>query len=135
MSKPHIHALSSAKRFGGKPEDYMEIHNLMDSSKAAFADNRHRALTHNAWFIGYVLERVFGATFVNSAGKTVSTRDIGEQHVLEDFNQQFIPTAQDYLERMEYAEWMNNGRSGFPPSIARVSQTKESRELISFKKD
>ena len=34
MSKPWIHALSSAKRFGGVPEDYIEIHNLMDSSKA-----------------------------------------------------------------------------------------------------
>ncbi len=30
MSKPYIHALSSAKKFGGKPEDYLEIHQLMD---------------------------------------------------------------------------------------------------------
>lgn len=50
MAKPYIHAISSAKRFGGKPEDYIEIHNLMDSSKGAIPDNRHRALTHNSWF-------------------------------------------------------------------------------------
>jgi hypothetical protein len=41
------------------PEDYIEIHDLMDSSKEVFPDNRHRALTHNAWFI-FIVERVFG---------------------------------------------------------------------------
>lgn len=75
MSKPWIHALSSAKRYGGKPEDYMDIHNLMDSSKSSIADNRHRALTHNSWFIGYILEKVFGSTLKNSDGKIVSVRD------------------------------------------------------------
>lgn len=56
MAKPYIHAESSARRFGGVPKDYLEIHNIMDSSKAVFADNRHRALTHNSWFIGHILE-------------------------------------------------------------------------------
>jgi hypothetical protein len=42
MSKPYYHALSSAKKYGGEWQDYMEIHELMDSSKAAFPDNRHR---------------------------------------------------------------------------------------------
>ena len=45
--KPIIHAESSARKFGGQPEDYLEIHNFMDSSKSVIADNRHRALTHN----------------------------------------------------------------------------------------
>jgi hypothetical protein len=62
MSKPWIHAVSSARRWGGKPEDYIEIHNLMDSSKATIADSRHRALTHNAWFIGTILEKIGVAT-------------------------------------------------------------------------
>ncbi len=30
MAKPWIHAVSSAKKFGGVPEDYFDIHNLMD---------------------------------------------------------------------------------------------------------
>ena len=51
MSKPWIHSLSSARRFGGKPEDYIEIHNLMDSSKAAMSSNAHRALTHSHVFV------------------------------------------------------------------------------------
>lgn len=119
MSKPWIHAESSAKRFGGKPEDYIEIHNLMDSSKAAMCDNRHRALTHNSWFIGTILERIFGVTLTNSVGRTISVRDIGEQHVAEDFRGRYIPTAQDFLAEMEMKEWMNNGR-GVPPSFQKI---------------
>lgn len=119
MSKPYIHAVSSAKRFGGKPEDYLEIHNLMDSSKGAICDNRHRALTHNSWFLSVILERIFGVVITNSNGRKVSVRDIGEQHVSEDFRGRFIPSAQDYLQEMEMKEWMNNGR-GVPPSFARI---------------
>ncbi len=119
MSKPYIHALSSVKAFGGCVEDYLPIHNLLDSSKAAIADNRHRALTHNSWFIGFVIEKVFGTTLTNSDGKVVSVRDVAEQHVLEDFGMKFIPTAQDYLQEIEYKDWMQNGH-GSPPSFAKV---------------
>lgn len=119
MSKPYIHALSSARKFGGQPEDYLDIHNLMDSSKSAMADNRHRALTHNSWFIGSVLERVFGCTRTNSEGRVYSVRDIGEQHVLEDFGGKFIPSAQDYLAEIEFKDWMQNGQ-GSPPSMAKI---------------
>ena len=52
MAKPWVHAESSARRYGGVPEDYLPIHNHMDSTKGAFADNRHRAITPNAWYIG-----------------------------------------------------------------------------------
>ena len=114
MAKPIVHARSSAKRFGGKPEDYLEIHNFLDSSKAVFPDNRHRALTHNAWFLSVVLERIFGVTIVNSAGTEVAVRDIGEQHVLEDYGGRFIPSAQDFLQNITYEPWMNG--HGEPPS-------------------
>jgi hypothetical protein len=121
MSKPWIHAESSAKRFGGKPEDYISIHNLMDSSKGTIADSRHRALTHNAWFIGPdgPLERIFGVTMTNSDGRVISVREIGEQHVLEDFGNRFIPSAQDYLQEINIQEWMLQGK-GAPPSFALI---------------
>jgi hypothetical protein len=118
MAKPWIHAVSSAKKFGGKPEDYIKIHNLMDSSKGTIADSRHRALTHNAWFIGTILEKIFGVTLQNSDGMTISVRDIGEQHVLEDYRMRFIPSAQDYLQEMEVKEWMVAGK-GEPPTSAK----------------
>lgn len=127
MAKPEIHAENSARRFGGKMEDYLPIHQLMDSSKSAFPDNRHRALTHNSWFIGPdgILERVFGTSITNSDGRSVSVRIIGEQHILEDFNGRFIPTVQDYLENTEMQLWMNNGMRGtYPPSAKKLFEKK-----------
>lgn len=129
MSKPYIHSLSSARRFGGVPEDYIEIHNLLDSSKACICDNRHRALTHNSWFIGTILERIFGITITNSDGKKVSVRDVGEQHVAEDFKGRFIPTAQDFLAEIDFKDWMNNG-AGVPPSFSKL----EKKQITSHKK-
>jgi hypothetical protein len=119
MSKPWIHSLSSARKFGGKPEDYIEIHNFLDSSKGVIADNRHRALTHNSWFLSVVLERVFGVTFKNSADRTISVRDIGEQHVFEDLG--CIPSGQDYLAELEYKSWMEG--KGKPPSFKKVESS------------
>lgn len=124
MAKPWIHAKSSARKWGGKPEDYMAIHNLMDSSKGCIADSRHRVLTHNSWFIAPngPLELIFGPTITNSDGREVSTRDVGEQHVLEDFGGKFIPSPQDYIEGMEMKQWMIMGK-GAPPSYTKLLPT------------
>lgn len=130
VAKPFIHAKNSARKFGGKPEDYLPIHDLLDSSKGAIADNRHRTLTHNSWFLSVVLEKVFGHTIKNSDGREVSVREIGEQHVLEDYGMKFIPTAQDFLENMSWESWMDNGRGGYPPSAAKL---KEHRKAKTFK--
>ena len=122
MSKPYIHAESSVKKFGGKPEDYLDIHMLLDSSKEAFPDLRHRALTHNSWFITTILERIFGVTRVNSDNKRYLVRNIGEQHVMEDFRMLFIPSVQDYLGEMEVRDWMDNARDGeVPPSRKKLA--------------
>lgn len=118
MSKPYIHALSSVKKYGGTVENYLDIHSTLDSSKSALADNRHRALTHNSWFIGAIIEQIFGVTRVNSEGKVYSVRDIAEDHVSEDFHG-FIPSAVDFLAEMEMKDWMQNGQ-GFPPSYAKI---------------
>jgi hypothetical protein len=124
VSKPYHHAVSSARRYGGKAEDYLPIHDLMDSSKIAISDNRHRVLTHNSWFIGVILERVFGTTITNSDGKTVPVKLIGEQHVLEDFANRFIPSPQDYIVGMENHEWFSRpGHNGsWPESYRRLRE-------------
>lgn len=129
MSKPWTHAQSSARKFGGKPEDYIDIHNLMDSSKGCIGDNRHRALTHNSWFVaaGGPLERIFGIVIKNSQGREVSVRDVGEQHILEDFGMKFIPTPQDYLQEMESKPWMSNGRDDAPSSQKKIARARGSR--------
>ena len=123
--KPIVHARIDARELGGEPEDYLAIHEFMDSSKSVFADNRHRALTHNAWFIGHVIPKVFGETFTRvSDGKVMSSRDIAERHTLQDFKG-FIPTAQDYLQEMEYTPWMNNGNGKRPKSCQSTPKTRD----------
>jgi hypothetical protein len=42
MAHPYHHALRSAKLFGGKPEDYLPVHNWFDESKAFMPDLRIR---------------------------------------------------------------------------------------------
>lgn len=101
--KPFKHAKSSAKKYGGVPEDYMDIHDFMDSSKAHIADHRHRAIFHSS-FGCYIVEKIFGNTRVNSDSKEYSVRDIAEQHIIEDLGR--IPTVQDYLSNMEIQPWM-----------------------------
>ena len=62
MSKSDIHANSSAKKFGGRPSDYIEIHEMLDSSKAYWADNRHRSIFHHTAGI-YYMQKMFGIDF------------------------------------------------------------------------
>lgn len=105
--KPFCHAKNSAKKYGGKPEDYQRVHDFFDSSKAALADVRHRALLHSAWGI-FLLETVFGTTITNSEGRRVCVRDLGEDHVIEDLG--FIPTAEHWLRNMRIEPWMGGDR-------------------------
>ena len=103
MAHPLKHAESSAKKFGGTPEDYLPIHNWFDESKALFADFRHRALRHHSDGI-FLAEKLFGIAIVNSDGKQVPVRYVGEQHVREDLGR--IPTAQDWLSQIKPQRWM-----------------------------
>lgn len=100
---PYIHAKNSANRFGGVPEDYLGVHQFMDSAKEGMATIAHRLLLHNSF--GVVLaEKVCGELVVkpdgipvrtpyitNSDGDKVFVRDIAQQHVMDDLSGK-IPT-------------------------------------------
>ena len=107
MTHPINHARVSAKIFGGKPEDYVVIHDWFDATKETFADFRHRALRHHSQGI-FEAERVFGATITNSDGKEVPVRYIGEQHVKEDCGGR-IPTVADWFRNIKAEAWMSRG--------------------------
>jgi hypothetical protein len=107
--KPYLHAKSSAKKWGGVPEDYLPLHDFLDSSKAAHASVKHRAVLHSAFGI-YLAERVFGHNITNSQGRQVSVRDVAEQHVLEDLGT--IPSLDDWLKCMTIEAWMGGPRKG-----------------------
>ena len=105
MSHPWQHAISSARKFGGKPEDYIAIHNWFDATKSYFCDARHRALRHHSEGI-FECERVFGLTIKNSDGKVIPVRPVAEQHIREDCGN-IIPCAADWLRNMKLCNWMN----------------------------
>lgn len=129
MPKANIHAQIDAEKFGGKMEDYLAIHEWFDDTKSAIADNRHRCLKHHSLGIFWAAQ-IFGDYITNSDGKQVSVRDIGESHVLVDFGGKFIPTPQDYIQEMEFKDWMQNGK-GNPPSCAKIFENKaKKRRLI-----
>lgn len=100
--KPFLHTRGSVKRWGGVASDYLPIHDFIDSTKIAMPDLRHRAVLHNA-FGCFLVERIFGHTIVNSDGKEVSTRDIAENHIIEDLG--FLPSLEDWLDELPQSKW------------------------------
>lgn len=103
MSHPYHHALSSVKKWGGEVDDYLSIHSWFDESKSHMADFRHRALRHHSEGI-FMAEKLFGVTLINSNGRVVPVRAVGEQHVQEDCGK--IPTVADWLKCIQPEPWM-----------------------------
>lgn len=122
-----IHAKSSARKYKGKPEDYLKIHDWFDQTKAHFPDNRHRAILHSSFGI-FLCEQMFGHTITNSDNVEVSVRDIAEMHILEDFRG-FIPTLGDYLENLEPQDWMSGIAGCYPNSCKKRNQETASVNL------
>jgi hypothetical protein len=103
VSSPYEHALSAAKRFGGRPEEHLPLHEFLDSSKPHFPDLRHRAALHHGFGV-QVCERVFGPVFRLECGRELSVRTLAERHILEDLGT--IPTLADWLRHTDVAPWM-----------------------------
>jgi hypothetical protein len=113
MSHCYHHALSSVRRWGGIPEDYLPLHQWFDESKRIIADPRHRALRHHAEGI-FMLETLFGVTITNSAGRVVPVRQIREQHVTEDLGR--IPSFADWARVIQPAPWILRGNPAGAPA-------------------
>src|SRR3546814_18831276 len=79
MGHCYHHALSSVRKWGGEPEDYLPLHQWFDESKAITADFRHRALRHHAEGI-FMLERFVGTTINFSTARVIPVRLVGETH-------------------------------------------------------
>lgn len=107
MAHPQLHSKSSAKKFGGKWEDYIHLHEWLDETKGWYGHSLHRMFRHHSEGI-FQMEKIFGPSFINSDGKTVYTRYVGEQHVKEDCNN-YIPSAKEWLLALENKQrpvWM-----------------------------
>ena len=112
MAHSYHHAVSSTRRHGGTPADYIAIHDWLDSSKLILADFRHRALRHHAEGC-FAAEALFGHTLTNSAGRIVPVRLICEQHIQEDLG--FIPGFAEWVRHITPQPWM--GRASRIPGI------------------
>jgi hypothetical protein len=107
MAHPIQHANSSVRKFGGVPEDYLEIHEWFDATKAWYGHSKHRIFRHHSEGI-FECESVFGKSFFNADNKKVYTRYVAEQHVKEDCYG-YIPTAKEWIDNINSAhppEWM-----------------------------
>lgn len=102
---PLDHAISSARKFGGNPRDYIEIHDWFDETKQYTGDFGHRALRHHSAGVQWCVEK-FGHIVINSDGTLVPVKVIAEQHVQEDCG--FVPTVSDWTDVLvkNPPEWM-----------------------------
>ena len=126
--KPLIHSKSSVRKYGGVIEDYLPIHDFMDSTKSSCPDVRHRAILHSA-FGCYLVDKVFGTYFKNSQGKDVSVRDVAEDHIIEDLG--FIPTMENYLKNMQIQPWMSGTmRNRRKSSYAKLNRDPSKNDTI-----
>ncbi len=98
------HAERTARRFGGRPGDYLEVHTFLDSAKREVPDWRHRLPTHHT--LGpYLAAAVFGTTLRRASdGVEVPTRPLAEGHIIDDLGR--IPTLAECLRKVQLWPWM-----------------------------
>jgi hypothetical protein len=93
------HSELSALKFGGKAEDYLDIHKFLDASKLFYFNVKHRVMLHHTFGVSLCIE-AFGDLIPNSARKKVLTRDIACEHLKEDLGGQ-VPTLSDWFSQTE----------------------------------
>lgn len=106
------HAQSCARKWGGEPEDYLAIHEFIDSSKQVVGDVRHRSVYHHTLGV-YLCQKVFGNTVTVSKKSghgthEVPVRLVAERHILEDLG--WLPSPADYINGMAIKPWMSGAQ-------------------------
>ena len=120
-----LHSKISVSRRKGKIEDYLAIHDFIDSTKELCSDNRHRIL-HTLWGIKRVVLPVFGRTIINSSNKEINVKDLCEQdHILPDYQNRFIPTLNDFVNALEFIPNLENKIKLFQNEYDKDEELKE----------
>lgn len=107
------------RKWGGTADDYLAIHEFIDSSKQVIGDVRHRSLYHHTMGV-YLCQKIFGDTVTvnkkhNNGSHKIPVRLIAERHVLEDLG--WLPSPADYIDGMPIKAWMSGSvRKEFPLS-------------------
>ncbi len=86
MANAYFHSVSSAKKWGGTPEEYLAYHEWFDQSKMLTADFRHRALRHHAEGI-FMLATIFGPTLTlisfSAGGRSLTLAHLASASCIE----------------------------------------------------
>lgn len=98
--------MSAAHKWGGTPEDYIEIESFIDSSKQVIGDARHRSLYHHTLGV-FLCEKIFGKT-LEIGRKQIPVRLIAERHIEEDLG--WLPSPKDYIDGMLLQPWMSGAK-------------------------
>jgi hypothetical protein len=104
------HAQSCAKKWGGKPEDYLAVHEFIDSSKKVIGDARHRSIYHHTMGV-WLAQDIFGRVLEvkrDIGSVYVPVRLIAERHILEDLG--WLPSPKDYIDAMNLRPWMSGAK-------------------------
>ena len=78
MSTAIHHAMSSAKKFGGEPDDYLAIHEFFDQFKNQDWHFAHRVVLHHTGGIE-IAEQVFGAYIRVKTRARKEKKDLSEE--------------------------------------------------------
>mgnify|MGYP001581457223 CR=1 FL=1 len=106
----YYHAVSAARKWGGIPEDYLQIHEFIDSSKQVIGDIRHRSVYHHTLGV-WLCQEVFGKTLTIQKDRStiqVPVRLIAERHIIEDLG--CLPSPADYIKNMPIEAWMSGAQ-------------------------
>ncbi len=114
------HGHLSTRRFGGSYEDYLPIHQFLDSTKLYFHHVKHRVVLHNTFGVELAVE-LFGPELINSDGRGICVRDIAIGHIKEDLDGH-IPTLYDWLGKAFYLK-------PYCPKVAEF-ESEELKELV-----
>lgn len=101
------HAKSAARKWGGTPEDFIDVEEFIDSSKKIIGDSRHRSIYHHTEGV-WLCQRIFGRV-LRIEGEhrdiEVPVRLVAERHILEDLG--WLPSPKDYIDGMILTSWMS----------------------------
>jgi len=103
----YYHARSAARKWGGTPEQYLEIEEFIDSSKKIIGDARHRSVYHHTEGV-WLCQRIFGVTLQVTETRAVPVRLIAERHIIEDLG--WLPSPSDYIRDMPLKPWMSGAQ-------------------------
>jgi hypothetical protein len=125
MASAEDHAKSSALLYGGKWQDYFAVHHFFDMTRdilepywQGVPDFRHRALRHHDVGID-IAEPLFGYEILNSDGAVVSVRDIGVQHMYEDFDR--IPSFDEWWKGMVQPMALSDNGERMVPLVLQIN--------------